>query len=158
MVRILLYIGWCFLDLKWTFYRALLPIYIKNDSGVFVPHLARATILTDSCQVFVLQLYLCNDSVLIILYYDHCPVAMYLICSHHFVVISTNEILDMQMYHRQLFWFETYFNCICYMLPSLYIVITALSQCTWNVPITLFLYQQMKYWIYRCLTDNCFGL
>ena len=120
MVRILLYIGWCFLDLKWTFYRALLPIYIKNDSGVFVPHLARATILTDSCQVFVLQLYLCNDSVLIILYYDHCPVAMYLICSHHFVVISTNKILDMQMYHRQLFWVETYFNCICYMLPSLW--------------------------------------
>ena len=120
MVRFLLYIGWCFLDLKWTFYRALLPIYIKNDSGVFVPHLARATILTDSCQVFVLQLYLCNDSVLIILYYDHCPVAMYLICSHHFVVISTNKILDMQMYHIQLFWFETYFNCICYMLPSLW--------------------------------------
>ena len=30
-----LYIGWCFLDLKWTFYRARLPMYIKNDSGVF---------------------------------------------------------------------------------------------------------------------------
>ena len=106
-----LYIGWCFLDLKWTFYRALLPIYIKNDSGVFVAHLARATILTHSCQVFVLQLYLCNNSVLTILYYDHCPVAMYLICSDCFVVISTNEILDMQMSHRQLLWFVTYFNC-----------------------------------------------
>ena len=55
--------GWCFLDLKWTFYRALLPIYIKKDSGVFVTDLARADLLTDSCQVFVLQLYLCNDSV-----------------------------------------------------------------------------------------------
>ena len=87
--------GWCFLDLKWTFYRALLPIYIKKDSGVFVTHLARAAILTDSCQVFVLQLYLCNDSVVIILYYDHCPAAMYLICSDCFVVISTNEILDL---------------------------------------------------------------
>ena len=55
--------GWCFLDLQWTFYRALLPIYIKKDSGVFVTDLARADLLTDSCQVFVLQLYLCNDSV-----------------------------------------------------------------------------------------------
>ena len=41
---------------------------------------------------------------------------------------------------------------------SFYIMITALSQCSWNVPITLFLLQQMKYWIYRCLTDNCFCL
>ena len=139
MVRILLYIGWCFLDLKWTFYRALLPIYIKNDSGVFVPHLARATILTDSCQVFVLQLYLCNDSVLIILYYDHCPVPMQLKCSDYFVFIATNEILDIQMSHRQLLLFVTYFICICYMLPTIwgkymsvdyYIMITALSQCT----------------------------
>ena len=56
MVRILLYIGWCFLDLKWTLYRALLPIYIKNDGGVILPHLARVTILTESWQVFVLQL------------------------------------------------------------------------------------------------------
>ena len=89
-----LYIGWCFLDLKWTFYRALLPIYIKNDSGVYVTDLAHAAILTDSCQVFVLQLYLCNDSVLIMLYYDHCPVPMYLNCSDYFVFISLNEILD----------------------------------------------------------------
>ena len=106
-----LYIGWCFLDLKWTFYRARLPMYIKNDSGVFVTQLARATILTDSCQVFVLQLQLCNNTVLIILYYDHCPVTMQLICSDCFVVTSTNEILDMQMSHRQLLWFVTYFNC-----------------------------------------------
>ena len=34
------------------------PMYIKNDRGVFVTHLAHAAILTDSCQVFVLQLYL----------------------------------------------------------------------------------------------------
>ena len=131
--------GWCFLDLQWTFYRALLPIYIKKDSGVFVTHLARAAILTDSCQVFVLQLYLCNDSVLIMLYYDHCPVPMYLKCSDYFVFISTNEILDIQMSHRQLLWFVTYFNCICYMLPTIwgkymsvdyYIMITSLSQCT----------------------------
>ena len=111
--------GWCFLDLKWTFYRALLPIYIKKDSGVFVTHLARAAILTDSCQVFVLQLYLCNDSVLIMLYYDHCPVPMYLKCSDYFVFISTNEILTQ---------FSS--NEILTQFSSFYIMITALSQCT----------------------------
>ena len=134
-----LYIGWCFLDLKWTFYRAQLPMYIKNESGVVVTQLTRATILTDSCQVFVLQLQLCNNTVLIILYYDHCPVTMQLICSDCFVVTSTNEILDMQMSHRQLLLVVTYFICICYMLPTIwgkymsvdyYIMITALSQCT----------------------------
>ena len=47
-------------------------------------------------------------------HYDHCPVPMYLKCSDYFVFISTNEILDIQMSHRQLLWFVTYLNCICY--------------------------------------------
>ena len=92
--------------------------------------IARATVLTDSFPVFLLQLFLSNDSVLIILFYVHCPVAVYLMCSHHIDFISTNEIFDMQMYHRQLCLFETYFNFICYMFPSLCIVITVLSQCS----------------------------
>ena len=37
--------------------------------------------------------------------------AMYLICYDCFVVISKNEILDMQMSHRQLVLFVTYANC-----------------------------------------------
>ena len=105
MVRILLYIGWCFLDLKWTFYRALLPIYIKNDSGVFVAT-SRARLYL---QIHVRYLY-CN------------------------------------------------FTCAMTQFSSFYIMITALSQCIWYVPITLLLYQQTKYWICRCITDNCFGL
>ena len=100
-----LYIGWCFLDLKWTFYRALLPIYIKKIA-VFLWAYSRA------------RLYL-------------------------------------QIHVRYLF---CNFTCAMTQFSSFYIMITALSQCSWNVPITLFLLQQMKYWIYRCLTDNCFCL
>ena len=96
---------WCFLDLKWTFYRALLPIYIKNDSGVFVAT-SRARLYL---QIHVRYLY-CN------------------------------------------------FTCAMTQFSSFYIMITALSQCIWYVPITLLLYQQTKYWICRCITDNCFGL
>ena len=55
-----LYIGWCFLDLKWTFYRALLPIYIKNDTLLVANH-ARMDTITDSGQVYVLQLHFCID-------------------------------------------------------------------------------------------------
>ena len=53
-------------------------------------------------------------------HYDHCPVPMYLKCSDYFVFMSTNEILDIQMSHRQVLWFVTYFNCICYMLPTIW--------------------------------------
>ena len=72
-------------------------------------------------------------------HYDHCPVPMYLKCSDYFVFISTNEILDIQMSHRQLLWFVTYFKCNCYKLPTIwgkymsvdyYIMITSLSQFT----------------------------
>ena len=139
-----IYIGWCFLDLNWTFYRALLPIYIKNDTVVLVAHHARTAILTDSCQVFVLILYLCNDSVLItfILWSLPCPKVSNRWGSHHFVVKSTNEIWNMQMYvcmTDNCIGLKHNFNCICYLSPSVYIVITALSQCTWNAPITLLL-------------------
>ena len=122
-----IYIGWCFLDLNWTFYRALLPIYIKSDTVVSVAHHARTAILTDSCQVFVLILYLCNDSVLItfILWSLPCPKVSNRWGSHHFVVKSTNEILNMQMYvcmTDNCIGLKHNFNCICYLSPSVYIV------------------------------------
>ena len=122
-----IYIGWCFLDLNWTFYRALLPIYIKNDTVVLVAHHARTAILTDSCQVFVLILYLCNDSVLItfILWSLPCPKVSNRWGSHHFVVKSTNEIWNMQMYvcmTDNCIGLKHNFNCICYLSPSVYIV------------------------------------
>ena len=122
-----IYIGWCFLDLNWTFYRALLPIYIKNDTVVLVAHHARTAILTDSCQVFVLILYLCNDSVLItfILWSLPCPKVSNRWGSHHFVVKSTNEILNMPMYvcmTDNCIGLKHNFNCICYLSPSVYIV------------------------------------
>ena len=93
----------------------------SKDSSVFVGLLARKAILTDSCQVFVLQLYLCNDSVLIILYYDHCPVPMQLKCSDYFVFIATNEILDIQMSHRQLLYLARH-------LPTLFVFATCCQQ------------------------------
>ena len=80
--------------------------------------IARATVLTVSFPVYLLPLFLSNDSVLINLFYVHLD------------FISNNEIFDMQMYHRQLCLFETYFKFICYMFPSLCIVITVLSQCS----------------------------
>ena len=47
------------------------PYTLKLYGGDVVTHLARESILTDSCQVIVLQHQLYNATVLIHSYYDH---------------------------------------------------------------------------------------
>ena len=95
-----IYIGWCFLDLNWTFYRALLPIYIKNDTVVSWPT-TRARLYLQIHVRYLFWYFTCAMTQFSsLLYYDHCPVPRYLIG---------------------------------------------------EVPITLLLNQQTKYWICRCM-------
>ena len=67
-------------------------------------------------------------------HYDPCPVPMYLKCFDYFVFISTNEILDIQMSHRQLLWFVTYLNCFATRCQQFGGNICQLTIILWSLP------------------------